>query len=154
MLKATHKVLEFLIRRYHIHEHNTDSVIECILPYHETKYFSRMLQLTKLPAGSRWEFLGTAQKSNAALARLTLIQRCLVDAEVLVFVAECAKRQAELARGGESHKTAMTLFTVVTLEVISRYVRHTRMWSCCSCKDHLSALLSPLFIYAHCSAFR
>jgi hypothetical protein len=156
LLKPTHKVFEFLIRRFHIHEHNTDIVMECILPYHETNYFARMLQLTKcapflithfaflsiisflganipislqfdsslrLPVNSRWEFLAASQKASAPLARATLVSRCLVDLEVLEFIANVAEHAAESSRGSGSdcHKSAMTLFSVVALEVIARF---------------------------------
>jgi U3 small nucleolar RNA-associated protein 10 len=39
------KVLEYLVRRYRIHEHNVDQLIELSMPYHETPLFPRMLQL-------------------------------------------------------------------------------------------------------------
>jgi hypothetical protein len=145
MIAPSHKVIEFLIRRYQINDFNTDAIMECILPYHETNLFARMLQLTKyethllhfhlfhlnlpwmtllyfrLPANGRWEFMTTAQKSGAPVARQTLVQRCLVDSSMLSFIAELAQKQAELARGVSVHKTAITLFTLITLEVLTKY---------------------------------
>lgn len=47
LLKPAHKIIEFFIRRYQIHEYNVNDVVECVLPYHETNYFARMIQLTK-----------------------------------------------------------------------------------------------------------
>ncbi len=61
-----------------------------------------------------------AQKSGAPVARQTLVQRCLVDASMLTFIAELAQKQAELARGVSVHKTAITLFTLITLEVLTK----------------------------------
>ncbi len=34
---STHKVLEYLIRRYRVHELNVDSLIKCMLSQHDTK---------------------------------------------------------------------------------------------------------------------
>jgi len=48
MLKASHKVFEYLIRRYSVHEHNTEAVMKCVLPYHQTNTFVRVIQLLKL----------------------------------------------------------------------------------------------------------
>ncbi len=72
---------------------------------------------------SRWEFLAASQKASAPLARATLVSRCLVDLEVLAFIANVAEHAAELSPGGGSdgHKSAMTLFSVVALEVIARF---------------------------------
>lgn len=44
---AAHKVLEFFIRRYQVHDNNVDALLECSLPYHETNYFARLVQLLK-----------------------------------------------------------------------------------------------------------
>ena len=45
---AAHKALEFLIRRFEIHKYNTDAVLACVLPYHGTRWFVRMVQLLRL----------------------------------------------------------------------------------------------------------
>jgi U3 small nucleolar RNA-associated protein 10 len=74
---AAHKVIEYLVRRYAVQEHNVDSILECILPYHESPLFARFLQLLNLGSTPRWEFLRTAQKNNSVLSRATLIQRCI-----------------------------------------------------------------------------
>ena len=47
LLGAAHKVLEYFIRRYQVHDHNVEALLECALPYHETNYFARLLQLLK-----------------------------------------------------------------------------------------------------------
>lgn len=41
LLSATHKALEWLIHRYHIHQYNRDQFVLLILPYHETRMFVR-----------------------------------------------------------------------------------------------------------------
>lgn len=41
LLHATHKALEWLIHRYHIHQYNQDQYMLLILPYHETRMFVR-----------------------------------------------------------------------------------------------------------------
>lgn len=34
--------------RFHIHLYNEDSLIACVLPYHETRIFVRVIQLLKI----------------------------------------------------------------------------------------------------------
>jgi hypothetical protein len=64
LIKPAHKVLEFLIRRYSVQELNVDAVLECILPYHETPLFARMLQILNLTKDNRWPFLIASQKNG------------------------------------------------------------------------------------------
>ena len=45
MLKSAHKVFEWLVYRYQIHTYNLNEMFMCVLPYHETNYFVRALQL-------------------------------------------------------------------------------------------------------------
>lgn len=47
LLSATHKTLEWLIHRYHIHQYNRDQFILLILPYHETRMFVRYVLFKK-----------------------------------------------------------------------------------------------------------
>ena len=48
MLKAAHKCLEWLVYRFHVHAYNTAELFMCVLPYHETSYFVRALQMINL----------------------------------------------------------------------------------------------------------
>ena len=48
LLKPAGKVLEWLIRRFRVQEFNIDAVVACILPYHETKAFVKMVSLLKI----------------------------------------------------------------------------------------------------------
>ena len=44
--------------RYHIHQMNVDAVMMCILPYHRTNIFVRMLQLLEIgDRSSKWNWL-------------------------------------------------------------------------------------------------
>lgn len=48
MLRPAWKALEWMVVRYHIHEYNIDDVMMCILPYHATTFFVRMVQILDL----------------------------------------------------------------------------------------------------------
>ena len=45
---CAHNVLEYLIRRYRIHELNEDAFIRCLLPYHDTHIFVKAIELVPL----------------------------------------------------------------------------------------------------------
>ncbi|XP_062428148.1 HEAT repeat-containing protein 1 isoform X3 [Rhea pennata] len=58
MLKPAQKCLEWLIHRFHIHLYNQDSLIGCVLPYHETKLFVRVIQLLNIKNPThKWHWL-------------------------------------------------------------------------------------------------
>lgn len=48
MLKPAHKCFEWLVYRYQIHAYNLDEMFMCVLPYHETNYFVRAIQMLNL----------------------------------------------------------------------------------------------------------
>ena len=78
MLRAAHKCLEWLIRVFRINSYNINNLMECILPYHDTILFARILQLLPLKnKSSSWHWLRPSQKKCSPLAHNTLIQHCL-----------------------------------------------------------------------------
>lgn len=46
--RSTGKCLEWLVRRFRIHQYNVEMVLAAFMPYHETQEFARMLQLLNL----------------------------------------------------------------------------------------------------------
>ncbi|KFZ49562.1 HEAT repeat-containing protein 1, partial [Podiceps cristatus] len=58
MLKPAQKCLEWLIHRFHIHLYNQDSLIGCVLPYHETNLFVRVIQLLNIKSPThKWHWM-------------------------------------------------------------------------------------------------
>eukprot|EP00741_Cyanophora_paradoxa_P012363 tig00020610_g11946.t1 len=50
--KPAHRVFEYLVRRFKVNEYNVNDVMRCILPYHETNIFVRVVQILRLPGDS------------------------------------------------------------------------------------------------------
>ncbi|XP_069464033.1 HEAT repeat-containing protein 1 isoform X2 [Ambystoma mexicanum] len=87
MLKPAQKCLEWLIHRFHIHLYNQDSLIGCVLPYHETRVFVRVIQLLNIKDPThRWNWLEPIQKPGVPLARDTLITHCYKDLGFMDFI--------------------------------------------------------------------
>ena len=61
-----------------IHQYNVEAVMLCILPYHGTGQFVRVLQILHIQ-NTVWAFLQPAQKSGAPVPRSSLVQRCQRD---------------------------------------------------------------------------
>ncbi|CAL8284634.1 unnamed protein product [Merluccius merluccius] len=87
LLRPAQKCMEWLIHRFHIQLYNVDSLLACTLPYHETKTFSRVVQLLKISEPThRWHWLHTLQRSGVPLARGTLITHCYKDLSFMDFI--------------------------------------------------------------------
>ncbi|KAJ2944524.1 hypothetical protein O0L34_g3869 [Tuta absoluta] len=88
LLESSHKALEWLVYRYHIHEYNQDAVIALILPYHETKIFIRFVQLFNLDRSKRWDWLRPVQVHRSPLPRQEMYNQCNSNPGILRFIAE------------------------------------------------------------------
>ena len=89
LLKPAHKTLEWLVYRYHIHSFNVNDLFMCILPYHETNYFIRALQMMNFDAGASsllWSWLVNNQKSGVPLSSNTLSQHLINDLSFLNYL--------------------------------------------------------------------
>ncbi|XP_075059835.1 HEAT repeat-containing protein 1 [Mixophyes fleayi] len=97
MLKPAQKCLEWLIHRFHIHLYNQDSLIGCVLPYHETKVFVRVIQLLKIAEPThKWNWLHPIQKPGVPLARSTVITHCYKDMDFMEFICNLATKSVKV----------------------------------------------------------
>lgn len=85
LLQPAHKCLEWLIRRFQIHEYNVDEFIMLILPYHETRMFVKCVQIMPKLRDERcaWHWLASIQKPGCVLSKPTLFSRAATDAFLL-----------------------------------------------------------------------
>jgi len=88
-------VLEYLIRRYHVHLYHIPSLLAAFLPYHDSPLFGRLLNVIQINLAPRmasgvdhearnahklFGFLEAAQRAGAAtVSRHTLVVRCETD---------------------------------------------------------------------------
>lgn len=120
MLKPAHKVLEWLVRKYRINDMNVEAVIECILPYHETTAFVRMVQILYFTDNDKWGFLFDVKKNAKAINRTYLAIRCQADRSILNFVYNSAvwhaKNSVDMKR---KNVHVIPFFTYLCLEYIN-----------------------------------
>eukprot|EP01041_Mallomonas_annulata_P002411 gene2411-4680_t len=93
---STHKVLEYLIRRYRVHELNSDFLIRCMLPYHNTKIFARIIQLSTI-SNTIWLFLDGVKTTGSPLPRQALVYRCGKDIALISALCQMTKGAIILA---------------------------------------------------------
>ncbi|KAE8601347.1 hypothetical protein XENTR_v10013645 [Xenopus tropicalis] len=121
LLKPAQKCLEWLIHRFHIHLYNQDSLIGCILPYHETKVFVRAVQLLKISDPThKWHWLHAIQKPGVPLARGTLITHCYKDMDFMEFICHLVTKSVkEFSEVPESSAQLRVLLSFYVSTVVS-----------------------------------
>ena len=109
MLKPAHKAFEWLVYRYQIHNYNMNELFMCLLPYHETNYFVRALQMLNLEENINsskdhhlWSWLAENQKNGVHLAASTLATHAFSDLSffnfLIEYVSECLQQFADESR--------------------------------------------------------
>ncbi|XP_019632440.1 PREDICTED: HEAT repeat-containing protein 1-like [Branchiostoma belcheri] len=103
LLRPAQKALEWLINRFHIHRFNTDDLVACVLPYHQTKMFVRVVQLLKIEQPTnRWNWMAAIQKPGTPLARSTVINHCAADLGFLTFICDMVQKATKLHSSQDS----------------------------------------------------
>ncbi|XP_055680331.1 HEAT repeat-containing protein 1 homolog [Lutzomyia longipalpis] len=89
MLQATHKCIEWLIRRFHVESFNQDEILMAILPFYESRMFVRCVQVLDLKgAEKKWGWLEGTKKSGQPLSKQTIMNHAGSDAFFLQFVGK------------------------------------------------------------------
>ena len=97
LLRPAQKTLEWLIRRFQVHILDKDALMACILPYHETQIFSRIVQLFgNVEVGDMWDWLLPCQKEGVGFSTKTLINQCVVNRNLLSFICKMADKAADV----------------------------------------------------------
>lgn len=120
LLQSSHKALEWLVNRYHIHEYNQDAILMLILPYHETKIFVRLLQLVVVKGKSnRWNWLRPIQKKGVPLAKQVLHNQCVSNPATLHFISKMVLKYVKVyGERATQLNTVFTLFAITGFGVI------------------------------------
>ncbi|KAI3778087.1 hypothetical protein L2E82_07103 [Cichorium intybus] len=119
-LPSALRTLEYLIRRYKIHIYNTEELILCALPYHDTHVFVRVVQLLDTGNG-KWKFLEGVKISGAPPPRKVIVQQCIRDMGVLEALCNYAlpTKKLQATRPVISFCTAVIIEVLGSLAVIS-----------------------------------
>ncbi|ELW68114.1 HEAT repeat-containing protein 1, partial [Tupaia chinensis] len=119
LLKPAQKCLEWLIHRFHIHLYNQDSLIACVLPYHETRTFVRVVQLLSISNSKhRWSWLLPVKQSGVPLAKGTLITHCHKDLGFMDFICAWVTQSVKVfaeCQGGSAQLRVLLAFYASTI---------------------------------------
>ncbi|OWK08012.1 HEATR1 [Cervus elaphus hippelaphus] len=82
--------------KFHIHLYNQDSLIACVLPYHETRIFVRVIQLLKINNSKhKWFWLLPIKRSGVPLAKGTLVTHCYKDLGFMDFICSLVTKSVK-----------------------------------------------------------
>lgn len=84
--RSAAKVLEWLVRRFRVHEYSPRDVLHAFLPYHLTPQFARMLQLIPLDR-AELPFLVPVKKAQTPLPTSVLVHALGGNVDLLRWVA-------------------------------------------------------------------
>uniref|UniRef100_A0A8C0LR43 HEAT repeat-containing protein 1 n=1 Tax=Canis lupus dingo TaxID=286419 RepID=A0A8C0LR43_CANLU len=138
LLKPAQKCLEWLIHRFHIHLYNQDSLIACVLPYHETRIFVRVIQLLKINNPKhKWFWL--SPQHGVPLARGTLITHCYKDLGFMDFICSLVTKSVKIfTEYPGSSAQLRVLLTFYASTIVSAIV---------TAEDKLDNIVAKLFPY-------
>ncbi|KAJ2747982.1 snoRNA-binding rRNA-processing protein utp10 [Coemansia sp. BCRC 34301] len=119
LTKPAGKAIEWLVRRFRIHEFNARDVLAAIMPYHETKAFLTMLTIITFDTADMglFGFLVAQRKSRRVLDRQTLMSQCVRDRSLMGFVCQAVFRACGL---GLDYPGLHSFYAVVVSQYIGQ----------------------------------
>ena len=114
---AAHKVLEWLVYKYHVNEYTPDELIVCLMPYHETRFFAKLLQTVRdfNKKSNKWHFLRQVQKAGIPLPKTLILNHCISEPWLLKMIASSVPKSCEAT---SNCNTTVTFATSIMLGVL------------------------------------
>ncbi len=135
----SHKALEWLVSRYHVHQYNTEAWVACVMPFHDTKTFVRAIQVLEIKDQfSRWHWLQALQKPGVPLTKTLLLNHCAHNLGFLKFVCQMMKKFLTIH---SSKKELLKTFTAFYTTTIIGLMEHSGQIK----EDQLAVLLPSIF---------
>ncbi|KAI0070967.1 hypothetical protein K474DRAFT_1669523 [Panus rudis PR-1116 ss-1] len=116
----TGKVIEWLVRRFRIHEFNVKAVLALFLPYHEAPHFTKMLSILHIDENTTFAPLLPYKTTTTELSRQALVNLILHSSNVdfARFVASILTSALRLESIGGVHRGLIAFHTSVLLAFI------------------------------------
>ncbi|XP_068676688.1 HEAT repeat-containing protein 1-like isoform X1 [Montipora foliosa] len=154
LLKPAHKVLEWLIRRFQIHTFNVDSLMTCVLPYHETNLFARVVQLLPIKhSSSKWHWLRPVQKAGKPLSKTAFLQHCISDVSFLSLICNLVTEGMPLEMSPSSSRVLFAFYTATIVGVLhmmpavtEKFLTHLLPYLLKGVNSHISELQASSYM--------
>lgn len=116
LLRPAVKALEWLIRRFKVHTHNTSYLISTFLPYHETPVFQKLLSILPADLPVQYKFLGPYLKTATNPPRHVIVYSATSSD---AFFATLCSYTLQTCRQDASYALLLTFWTSVATEAVA-----------------------------------
>ncbi|KAN0059869.1 snoRNA-binding rRNA-processing protein utp10 [Thecaphora frezii] len=137
LAKGASKCLEWLVRRFRVHEFSVEDILAAFLPYHDTPQFARMLSICKIEGKPHLQFLLSVKKSASPLPSSVLQTALLAPAnttaslDLLRWVAGLVSPSSGRSGGGKQpvvqpHRILVSFWTSTLVQMCVRWAGQQR----------------------------
>ncbi|GJC90497.1 U3 small nucleolar RNA-associated protein 10 [Colletotrichum liriopes] len=132
------RALEWLVRRFRIHEHNTKSLITTFLPYHSIPAFVTLLSILPSKIPHEYRFLSPYIKSLTSPPRSVLIHEAIHKADFLNTLSEYT---LEACRNQQQYPTLVSFWGGIMTEAVNGLLENMRSGRAAVQQDNNEAFL-------------
>ncbi|KAL9098346.1 MAG: hypothetical protein Q9163_005981 [Psora crenata] len=144
LLKPALKSVEWLIRRFRVHEHNTMCLALTFLPYHEAPVFATLLSILPQTTPPTLKFLQPYIKSLTCPSHHTIVYTASNNR---LFLAALSSYVFKACRFGHQYPTLISFWASTTGEAVAEMCgqsRHTRLEAVKQNQKELMLFLLPI----------
>ncbi|KAJ4288529.1 snoRNA-binding rRNA-processing protein utp10 [Kalmusia sp. IMI 367209] len=122
LLKPAEKALEWLVRRFRVHEYNTESLVMTYLPYHDTPQFLALLSILPPNPKVGWRFLHPYIQPPSNPPRRVIIYTAT---NTPAFFEALQNYMIKVLQAGHQGPSLLTFWSSVTTQAIDSILDHT-----------------------------
>ncbi|KAK8873259.1 armadillo-type protein [Apiospora arundinis] len=108
--------VEWLVRRFKIHEYNTVALITTFLPYHTELFFVKLLTILPANLPNQYRFLDPYVRTRAALPKSVLVLQATNHSE---FLASISEYTLEACRHQQHHVALINLWRDLMTQAVN-----------------------------------
>ncbi|KAH8673730.1 hypothetical protein BX600DRAFT_410436 [Xylariales sp. PMI_506] len=135
------KSIEWLIRRFRIHEYNTALLLSTFLPYHTIPAFVTLLSILPSNIPNEYRFLAPYIRSSTPLPRAVLVHQATHHPEFLAAISEYA---LESCRNQQQYPSLISFWGGIMIEAVNGILDKMRSGRRSIQKDNDQALLHQI----------
>ncbi|KAF2442860.1 hypothetical protein P171DRAFT_363006 [Karstenula rhodostoma CBS 690.94] len=122
LLKPAEKALDWLVRRFRIHEYNTESLVMTYLPYHDTPQFLALLSILPPNPKPAWRFLHPYVQPPTNPPRRAIVYTAT---NTPTFFEALQNYVMRVLQAGHQGPSLLTFWSSVTTQAIDGILDHT-----------------------------
>ncbi|KAF8315807.1 hypothetical protein DL93DRAFT_2154983 [Clavulina sp. PMI_390] len=115
------KIIEWLVRRFRVHEFNQNDVLACFIPYHDSTVFAKMASILSISPSSIWAFVHPFKEAATPLPRTVIASEMVRRPDLARFIVSLLPDALDLEDKQTVHRSLVAFSTGVLAEYITRH---------------------------------